>query len=194
MIFPSLKVSIQGKEKIKSGKPYVIVSNHQSMIDIIILFRISYFLLWVSKKENFHVPVLGQVMWLNGYVYLDRNNPRTFQKMYENCANILKRNMPLMVFPEGTRSKDGNLGRFKDGAFKMAIDNKVSIIPVVLDGASSILPKKGFIIQGHHPVTIKVLDEITYESFNTDNPSVLKETVRNVIASELEKIRQQNKS
>jgi 1-acyl-sn-glycerol-3-phosphate acyltransferase len=192
-LLSSTKVTISGQEKIPTNRGVVVVSNHQSMTDIFVLLRLCWAFIFVSKKENYYVPVLGQVMYLNGYVYLDRQNPMSFPKMFTDCSRALQKGLPVILFPEGTRSLDGNLGRFKDGAFKMAIENKTSIIPVVLDGAANLLPKEGFIIQSGDPIFVSVLDEIPYEKFPSYNPTVLKEYVKSLIAAELENIRQERK-
>ena len=93
-----------------------------------------------------------------------------------------------MIFPEGTRSLTTEIGRFKEGAFKAAIDNKVPIIPIVLDGTGRVLPKEGMVIKGKTKITVKVLDEIPYEKFPSYEPHALKEYVKGIIAKELAEI------
>jgi 1-acyl-sn-glycerol-3-phosphate acyltransferase len=92
-----------------------------------------------------------------------------------------------MMFPEGTRSRNLEIGRFKEGAFKAAIDNKVPIIPIMLDGTGEVLAADGQKRKGRLKVTVKVLDEIPYEAFPSTDPSELKEYVKKIIADELSK-------
>jgi len=188
-VFPFWEIAVIDKHKIVKGRPCIAVSNHQSLLDIAMLFHIYGYFVWVSKIENFRFPVIGWVMSLNHYVCLDRNNPKTFPKMFEGISKAIMNKKTVMIFPEGTRSKNSELGRFKEGAFKAAIENKSPILPIVLDGTGRAIPKEGMLISRKSKVTIKVLDLIPYESFPSHEPVVLKEYVKGIIASELENIR-----
>jgi 1-acyl-sn-glycerol-3-phosphate acyltransferase len=184
-VFPFWSIELINKERLVKGKACVAVSNHQSLLDIMVLFHLYAYFIWVSKLENFKAPILGQVMTLNRYISLVRNDPRTFPKMFEDISKALKNNKTVMIFPEGTRSLTDYLGRFKEGAFKAAIDNKVPIVPIVIDGAGRAIPKKGKTFAGRTKITVKVLDEIKYEDFPSYDPVVLKEYVKGIIEQEL---------
>jgi 1-acyl-sn-glycerol-3-phosphate acyltransferase len=188
-VFPFWYLEIIDKNKITDGKPMVAVSNHQSLLDIMVVFSLYSHFIWVSKIENFRVPILGWVMTANGYISLKRNNPRTFPKMFEDIARALKKNKIVMIFPEGTRSQTAEMGRFKEGAFKAAIDNKVPILPIVLDGSWRSMSKERKAFSGKTKITVKVLDEISYEKFPSLEPSVLKDYVKGIINEELQKLR-----
>ena len=108
--------------------------------------------------------------------------------MFENISKALKQGRTVMIFPEGTRSLTGDIGRFKEGAFKAAIENKVPIIPIVVDGTGRAIPKEGMLIKGRTKITVKVLDPIPYEQFPSYDPAVLKEYVKEIIQKELNKI------
>ena len=108
--------------------------------------------------------------------------------MFENISKALKDNKTVMIFPEGTRSLTGEMGRFKEGAFKAAIENKVPIIPIVVDGTGRAVPKEGMLFKGRTKITVKVLDAIPYEQFPSNDPAVLKEYVKEIIDKELKKI------
>jgi 1-acyl-sn-glycerol-3-phosphate acyltransferase len=189
IVFPFWTINVIDKHKIIKGRPCIAVSNHQSLLDIAILFHVYAYFVWVSKIENFHIPIIGWVMSLNHFVSLDRNDPKTFHKMFEDISKAIKSNKTVMMFPEGTRSKNYELGRFKEGAFKAAIENKSPILPIVLDGTGNAIPKEGMLISRKTKVTIKVLDSIPYEKFPSYEPSILKEHVKAIIAKELENIR-----
>jgi 1-acyl-sn-glycerol-3-phosphate acyltransferase len=187
--YPFWYLEVIDINKISEGKPMVAVSNHQSLLDILVLFSIYAHFIWVSKIENFRMPVLGWVMTANGYISLNRNDPRTFPKMFEGIARALKKNKIVMIFPEGTRSQTAEMGRFKDGAFKAAIENKVSILPIMLDGSWRALSKESKLFSNRTKITVKILDEIPYNKFPSLEPSALKEYVKGIINEELQKIR-----
>jgi len=189
VVYPLWKIELINKDKLFKGRPCIAVSNHQSLLDIMILFHLYAYFVWVSKIENFRVPVLGWVMTINRYIRVNRNDPKTFPKMFEGITKVLKNNKTVMIFPEGTRSLNGEVGRFKDGAFKAAIENKVSIIPIVLDGTGRLLPKEGVKISGKTKIIVKVLDEIPYHKFPSNDPQVLREFVKDIIAKELIQLR-----
>jgi 1-acyl-sn-glycerol-3-phosphate acyltransferase len=191
-ILPIKRVEVIDKHKLKPCMKAVAISNHQSMVDIMVLFDVFPYYVWVSKKENFQAPILGWVMHLNGYIRLDRKNPKTFPKMYKKIAEKLAKNYTIMMFPEGTRSKNNEVGRFKEGAFKAAIDNKASIVPIVLDGTGTAIPKEGIVVNKGDRIIVKVLDEVPYDKFPTYNPAELKEYFRDLIAKELVALRSKN--
>jgi 1-acyl-sn-glycerol-3-phosphate acyltransferase len=190
-LLPIAKVEIIGKEKLRRDYAAIAISNHQSLVDILVLFDVYAYYIWVSKIENFRAPFLGWVMYMNGYISLVRDDPKTFIKMFERMSKALKNNRTIMMFPEGTRSKTGDLGRFREGAFKSAIENKVPIIPIVLDGTGSSIPKEGISVNKSNRIVVKVLDEVPYEKFPSTNPAELKEYFKAMIGKELENLRKQ---
>jgi 1-acyl-sn-glycerol-3-phosphate acyltransferase len=188
-LLPIAKVEVIDRHKLKRDKAAIAISNHQSMVDILILFHLFAYFIWVSKIENFRTPILGWVMYMNGYISLVREDPKTFVKMFEKMSKSLQNKRTIMMFPEGTRSKTGELGRFKEGAFKSAIENQVPIIPIVLDGTGSSIPKEGISVNKSNRIVVKVLDEIPYEQFPSKNPTELKEFFKLIIGKELENFR-----
>ncbi len=185
-ILPSTYVDIENKEKLTREKACIVISNHQHLLDIVVLFHTFAYFIWVSKIENFKVPVLGWVMRMNGYISLKREDPRTFTKMFQDIKKALSENNPVMIFPEGTRSKSRNMGRFKEGAFKAAIENKVPIQPIVIDGSYIGLKTKKDDPETH--IRVKILDPVPYEKFPTYEPAQLKEYFRDIIQKELNKM------
>ena len=188
-VYPFWKLELINKEKLVRNRACVAVSNHQSLLDIMVLFYLHAYFIWVSKIENFKAPILGQVMRINRYISLVRNEPKTFSKMFTDISKALKSNRTIMIFPEGTRSLTENLGRFKEGAFKAAIDNKVPILPIVINGTGKAIPKNGKTFSGKTKITVKVLDPIPYESFPSYDPAILKEYIKGIIEAELKVIR-----
>lgn len=188
---PLWSVRITGKEKIDPSTAYVMICNHQSMLDIVVLYRLFVHFKWIAKKELFKIPVVGWNMLLNKYVAVDRGNKHSHLKMMHDALNHLKLGSSIMIFPEGTRSKDGELLYFKEGAFKMAIDAKVPILPIVLDGTSDLLPKHGLILKNKGFIRVKVLDPIPYSSFKDMPPKDLALRMKDIIANDLELLKQE---
>jgi len=157
---PVWRVDVSGREKMRPGVTYVITANHQSLLDILVLFRLFRHFKWVSKIENFRVPVIGWNMSLNRYIKLRRGNPASIERMMGECRDALAHGNSIMMFPEGTRSADGRLKAFKHGAFTLAKEMKVAVLPIVIEGTADALPKRGFILRGVHRIRLRVLDEV----------------------------------
>lgn len=183
-IMPAWSVSIEGRENIKK-KTYVVVSNHQSLLDILVAFRIFFPFKWVSKAEIFKLPFIGWNMTLNRYIKLIRGDKESIRRMLQDCKKTLANGSSVFIFPEGTRSETGRLRRFKPGAFILAKENKVPILPIVINGTKDALPKKSLKFHGNHKIKVKILEEIPYETLEalTDEESAT--TVRELIAGEL---------
>jgi len=106
--------------------------------------------------------------------------------MFERCRRTLREGSSIMVFPEGTRSPDGRMRAFKTGAFELAKTTQSPILPIVLAGTANALPKRGFLLQGHHRIRLTILDEIPPESFAHESVDQLTARVRETIAKALE--------
>ena len=182
---PAWPVHVEGREHIRPDEAYVMVSNHQSLLDILVMFRLFAHFKWVSKIENFKVPCIGWNMSLNRYIKLRRGDKASIIQMLKDARRTLAEGNSIMVFPEGTRSPDGRLKRFKTGAFELAKDCNRPILPIVLQGTSNALPKRGFVLQGRHPIRLTVLQELPCESFAEESVEALTERVRSLIAERL---------
>ncbi len=162
-VTPMWKVEIQGREKIREDATYVVVSNHQSMIDILAGYRLFFHFKWIAKAELFKVPFIGWNMSLNRYIYVKRNDRRSIIEMLRASEAYLKNGNSVYIFPEGTRSDTDEIGDFKLGAFSLAKRVGVPVLPIAFAGTGAALPKGSFIMRGRHKITIKVLDEISAE-------------------------------
>jgi 1-acyl-sn-glycerol-3-phosphate acyltransferase len=182
---PAWRVHIEGREKIRHDAAYVMVANHQSLLDILVLFRLFRHFKWVSKAENFHVPFIGWNMVLNRYIKLRRGSSASITRMMRACERTLRTGSSLMIFPEGTRSPDGRLQPFRHGAFTLAQRAGVPLLPIVVEGTARALPKRGFVLQGRHMIRIRVLDEIPHQSFATVPIDALMREVHDRFAEEL---------
>jgi len=180
---PLWPVAVHGREKIRPGETYVMVANHLSLLDILVLFRLFRHFKWVSKIENFRIPCIGWNMRLNRYIPLRRGDRESVIQMMAACEETLAAGNSIMMFPEGTRSLTGELKAFKPGAFELALKSRRPILPIVLSGTANALPKRGFVLQGRHPITVSVLDPIPPERFEGMSAKELTEQVRGVIAA-----------
>jgi 1-acyl-sn-glycerol-3-phosphate acyltransferase len=188
-LLPIWKIRIEGREKGLKETPFVIISNHQSILDILLINCLRYRFKWISKIENMKIPVLGWYLRMADYIIINRGNKESKEEMMDKSYQCLKGGTSLMMFPEGTRSVDGEIGFFKRGAFQLAINAHLPILPVVLDGSGGVLPKHGLIFTTGHKIRIKVLDPVMPESFNTDDPDILSRNFSNFMIEALKELR-----
>lgn len=184
---PFAGVTVNGRDKLDFEQPVIYVANHSSMVDILAIFSARLPALWVSKVENFYAPFLGWNMYLNGYIPLRRGNLPSIMRMVRQCLRKLEDGRSLIVFPEGTRTEDGNLRPFFRGAFMLATRARVPIVPLVLDGTRGVLAKGSMAIRPQH-VTVNILDPIDPKLVGYDSRR-MRDVVRSVMADELERIR-----
>ncbi len=160
-INPMWRLEVEGKERLERGRAYVFCSNHQSGGDIPVLFATFLPFKFVSKHENFRAPFLGWNMYLNRYVRLVRGDTASAAVMMEECKAWLGRGVSVMMFPEGTRSKTGQMLPFKAGAFTIARQANAPIVPIVIDGSFEAVPPDGILRQkGVVRVRVRIGDPI----------------------------------
>jgi 1-acyl-sn-glycerol-3-phosphate acyltransferase len=188
-IMPIWKIKIEGREKAIKGTPYVVISNHQSTTDILLMNCLRYNYKWISKIENFKVPLIGWYLRMADYITVDRGDEASKNEMLEKSLTCLKRGTSIMIFPEGTRSIDKEIGFFKRGAFQLALQANVPILPVLIDGSGGILPKHGMIFGRRQKVRIRVLDPVSPADFGTDIPDMLALKFSMKMKEELKKLR-----
>ncbi|MBN1789990.1 MAG: 1-acyl-sn-glycerol-3-phosphate acyltransferase [Bacteroidales bacterium] len=134
-------VQVTGKENIQPGRSYVIVSNHQSLYDIFLIYGwLGIDIKWIMKKELARMPGVGIGSKKVGHIFLDRSNPRVALESLNEAKRKLVNGTSVVIFPEGTRSKTGEIGTFKKGAFKLALDLALPLLPITLSGTKDILP------------------------------------------------------
>jgi 1-acyl-sn-glycerol-3-phosphate acyltransferase len=178
---PAWPVEVKGREKAERDRATVMVANHLSLLDILVLFRTFLHFKWVSKIEVFRVPLIGWNMSLNGYIQLKRGDRASVVQMLQGCERALDGGNSIMMFPEGTRSPTGKMRDFKTGAFEIAIRTRTPLQPIVIQGTADALPKRGFVLRGRHPIRVTFLDPIPPESFAHLSPEELAGQVRGLI-------------
>jgi 1-acyl-sn-glycerol-3-phosphate acyltransferase len=186
---PFAGVRVTGREHLRGVRSCVYVVNHQSMCDILAVYGTYLDLVWVSKIENFYAPFLGWNMWLNGYVALRRGHLGSIRGMLRKSEKMLRDGQSLCVFPEGTRSPDGQLIPFYRGAFWLAGRADVPIVPLVIDGTQEVIAKHRARIVPLE-VDVHILPPIYAADANGDSHA-LRDLVRERMASELARMRGQ---
>ncbi|HON58046.1 MAG TPA: lysophospholipid acyltransferase family protein [Smithella sp.] len=187
LIVTGVKVRIRGREKIREGISYVIISNHQSQFDILALvtsLKIQF--RWIIKKELLRVPLFGWALYAAKNVFIDRGNREQAIASINKAVNRLPRGVSIMVFAEGTRSKDGKLQKFKKGGFTIAIERKMPILPIAVKGSRAILPK-GSLIFRSGTIEVVVCDPIPSDSYTHESIDELIQETRRVIEEELKR-------
>lgn len=144
----ALRVEATGLDNIDLTKPHVFAANHQSLLDAVVLFKVLPVpLLFIVKAELRRVPFLGAYMSAMGMIFIHRRQQRSSLEAMRTCSQRIARGRSILIFPEGTRSKDGTIGRFKPGAFVPLIDAGAPIVPVAIAGTGTILPSGSFRIR-----------------------------------------------
>lgn len=169
-------------------KPYVVISNHESTADPFLLAHLPWDMRWIGKDEINKLPVLGWIMKFGGDLSVKRGDGESVRRMLKEALATLQRGMPIMIFPEGTRSPDGNLLPFKDGAFHLAIAAQCPVLPVAIAGTKDCRPKgsKWF---GEARAAARVLAPIPTKGMTEADLPRLKELAREAIAAALPDLR-----
>ena len=184
---------IDGLENVDKKKPYVIVINHNSVIDIVSLYFVPLNFRWVSKKEVFRLPYMGFMLWMHGDIAIERGRATESMKKVINDGKMwLDRGVSVAIFPEGTRSKTGEIQRFKGGAFALAKEAGVEILPVVMDGTTEIFKPKSFWVNWRHLLTVKVLPSIPAEKVAETSTTEMAQQVHAMMTEALAEIRKAN--
>ena len=177
------RVKIIGNENIDPNKSYIFVANHQSMFDIFLVYGyLNAKFKWIMKQEIRSTPLLGKACESMGHIFVDRSNPMRAQKSLKEAEQrLLQGHNSIFLFPEGTRSANGKVGRFKRGAFTIARDLHFPIIPVSISGANNVLPKGGWHITPG-TITMTIHQPIDTSNLTDDNLGEMVDNVRDIVA------------
>jgi 1-acyl-sn-glycerol-3-phosphate acyltransferase len=180
-------VSVSGKGNIDPACSYVIVSNHQSHYDVFVLYGwLGVDFKWVMKKELRKVPALGVACEKLEHIYIDRSDKGTALKSLNDAKRIIRNGTSVIFFPEGTRSRTGQMGDFKKGAFIMALDLGIPILPITITGTNKILPP-GTVNLMPGRVRMTIHEPIAVSGYTLETMGDLMAEVRSVIQGGLEK-------
>ena len=174
--------SVEGDPPADIGShAYVVVANHESTADPFLLSFVPWDMRWVVKEELFRIPLTGWLLRLSGDIPIRRGDGESVKAMMAECRRTLDAGLPVMLFPEGTRSRDGKLQRFKDGAFQLAIDAQVPVLPIALEGTRGCRPK-GSSWFGHARAKARILAPISTRGLSAGDVPRLRDLVRARIA------------
>ena len=165
-ISPGWKIVKEGEELFDPSKPTIFIANHQSFMDIPLIFQLRWKMKWVVKHSMTYIPVMGWMVKLTGQLTINRSS-RSAIKRLEKLVKPLEDLVPVMIFPEGTRSLDGEIKTFKNGAFLLAKEHGFMIQPVVIDGAYSALASGSTLFNPRATFKMKVLKAIDPAQFET---------------------------
>lgn len=169
-------------------RPYVVVANHESTADPFLLSHLPWDMRWVGKEELFKIPIIGLAFKWSGDIPLRRGHGDSVRTMLAECKRSLDAGIPIMMFPEGTRSKEGELLPFRDGAFSLAIEAGVPVLPLAIAGTRECRPK-GSMWFGDARACVQVLAPIPTAGLTLDDVPLLRERVRDAIAAALPELR-----
>ncbi len=180
-----IRVKVIGRENVEKGRSYMVIANHQSQYDILVLYGwLGINIKWVMKSELRKVPVFGYAGEKGGNIYVDRSSPEALRSTLEGSRSKITGGTSIIMLPEGTRSRTGELGEFKHGAFVIARELGLPILPVTITGTRDILPPGGWnVFPGTAIMTIHPAIEIA--GYGEDRLNELKERARGVILAEL---------
>lgn len=166
---PCWSHSVVGWERLDPKKPYVIVMNHNTVFDIVSLYFLRLEYRWVSKIEVVKAPYFGQFLYLHGDILINRGRAaQALEQLREEGKMWIDRGVSIAIFPEGTRSKTGELGRFNPGAFDLAKRNEVEVLPIVLHGTRTVFRPKSLLWSWRNHITLEILDPISVERLQNE--------------------------
>jgi 1-acyl-sn-glycerol-3-phosphate acyltransferase len=140
--FPPWRLGLEGTWPASKG-PFVVVANHQSILDILLLSRVPREMKWVAKEELFRIPWVGWMLRMSGDIPIRRGDVESGGEAISRAKEYLARGMSVMLFPEGTRSRTGKLLPFKSGAFRLAVETGAPVLPIAVHGTARGMPKGG---------------------------------------------------
>lgn len=180
-----IRIEVIGEELINEKQSYVFVANHQSIFDIFLIYGwLRSKFKWIMKKEIKKIPLVGKACEYAGHIFIDRTNNRAAARSIEAAAKRLKGGVSVVIFPEGTRTHDGLIGKFRRGAFLLASDLNLPLVPITIKGAFEALPRNTFLI---HPgkITMVIHNPLNTESYNHDNINELINRTHEIIQNDL---------
>lgn len=175
---------VKGLDALDLSKPYLFMSNHQSLFDIPVLFAVlKGRLRMVTKKELFRVPIWGQALQVAEFIAIDRKDRYKAVESLKEAARLMQSGINVWIAPEGTRSKDGKLLPFKKGGFMLALETGATIVPVAIKGTLRVIPKKSFRLRLGQHVEVEFGEPIEASEYSLETRDALMKRVREWMAA-----------
>lgn len=185
-----VRVQIEGMENIDTDHPVIFVANHSGLHDILSLAAfIPIQFRWVAKKSLFRVPFMGWHMRRSGYIPIDRENPRDAARSIIEAAKEIRNGLSAAAFPEGTRSRTGDLGNFRSGAFALALRAGVPLVPITLEGSYRVILPKTLKVNPGVIMRIKIGAPVDLSAYSRGDKHRLMEDVFQIMRRNLEQLR-----
>jgi 1-acyl-sn-glycerol-3-phosphate acyltransferase len=181
-----VKVALDLRARLDPKRPYVFMSNHASTLDIFALYAtLPVRVRMIAKKQLAAIPLLGWAMWAGRLIFIDRHNAVAARRSIERAEERIRGGQSVLIFPEGTRTRDGTLLPFKKGGFHLAIDAEVPIVPVALVGTRALMPRGSWLLR---PGEIRVIigPPINTSGLSPEDRDGLLDRVRGIIAGMLD--------
>ena len=183
---PFWKIELEGPFPDDPRNPYVVVGNHFSQADPPIIAHVPWDMKWVAKTELFDLPFAGWLLRLSGDIEVDRQSKKSRAAVLTTAREYLAKRCSVMFFPEGTRSRDGQVHRFSDGAFRLAIEEGVPVLPIAIDGTHEALPKHSIWFDPDpEAIRVRVLDPVDTTAYTSDEARALQRHVRAKIVRQI---------
>jgi len=182
---PAWHLTVTGNTSIDPRRPYVVVSNHQSMADIPLISNLPWEMKWLAKEELFRLPYLGWMLRLAGDIRVDRKDARSGGQALQRARHYLDQKCSVMIFPEGTRSLDGRVRRFSEGAFHLAVTSGTAILPIAVDGTFDCIPKNTWQLGPPSEIRLHLLDPVETLGCSREDISAVRDRVRSAIVSQI---------
>ncbi len=179
---PLWHIDITGKIPANMRLPYLVIGNHQSLADIPVVSRLPWEMKWVGKKSLFSLPLLGWMMRLSRDIPVDRTSRRSRAQVFIDAKDRIGKRVSVLIFPEGTRSPDGRIHAFSEGAFSLALKLGVPVLPIVVDGTFDAIPKNNWKFGSRSDIRIHIFDPVDVTEWKR-NTSGLCKHVRDMIVA-----------
>jgi 1-acyl-sn-glycerol-3-phosphate acyltransferase len=183
------RIHISGCENLHSDQVYVVVSNHQSLADIPVISHLKLDTKWLAKAELFRLPLVGWMLRMAGDVPVERTDRRKSAQALLQCARYLRQRCSVVFFPEGTRSPDTQVLPFNEGPFRLAIRERIPILPLVVDGSAAALPRDSWIFGKTQDIYLRILEAVSVDGWDIKQVAALRDGVRQRIVDELYQMR-----
>ena len=180
-----LPIKVKNNDKVTDNQSYIFVANHQGAFDIFLIYGfLGRNFKWMMKKSLRSLPLIGKACQSAGHIFVDKSGPKKIQETIDQARHTLKDGTSLVVFPEGRRTFTGKMGPFKKGAFQLADELQLPIVPLTINGSFEVLPRTGKFITWH-PMTLTMHDPIYPQKQGADDIKATMEQSFQAIQSQL---------
>lgn len=184
-----VKVTVNGRENVSRGTSYVFVANHQGAFDIFAIYGfLGHDFKWMMKQSLRKIPLVGYSCYRAGHIFVDRTSPAAIRHAMETAERSLSGGSSLVVFPEGARSVNGHMRPFKKGAYQLALEFKLPLVPVSIDGAFDVMPRSSILPRWGH-IKLTIHRPIAAPADETERATAMEQTREAIISALPERYR-----